>query len=169
MDISIWIILIVSVLFVIGLVTKKSERKEPYVYSVNSELLSPAERSFFGTLNQVVDESTLVFAKVRVADILRPQKGMSRSNWQRAFNRISSKHFDFVLCSSNTVSVLCVIELNDKSHSSNRRKSRDKFLREACASASLLLIEIPVKRSYVIEEVRRELTQALEKEEKGSE
>ena len=61
-------------------------------YVINQPLYSPAERSFFGVLNRAVEGEAVVLGKVRVADVLRPTRGMNRSNWQKAFNRISSKH-----------------------------------------------------------------------------
>lgn len=158
MDFPIWIFLIIGFLLVLGLVLKGGETKGTYSYSLIPTLLSPAERSFFGVLNQAVGDTALVFAKVRVADILKPEKGMNRSNWQRAFNRISSKHFDFVLCKKDDVSIICVIELNDSSHQSKKRQVRDEFLRGVCESASLSLIEISAKRAYNVKEIGNQLS-----------
>ncbi len=154
MDFPIWIVFVVVVLIVLVVALNGAAQHGSVAYTLVPKLLSPAERSFFGVLNQAVGESALIFAKVRVADILKPQKGMNRNDWQRAFNRISSKHFDFVLCNKDDLSILCVVELNDSSHNSKKRQVRDNFLREACKSASLSLVEIPAKRAYNIEEVR---------------
>jgi hypothetical protein len=38
-----------------------------------------------------------IFSKVRIADLIEPREGLSRSQWQSAFNRIACKHADFVL------------------------------------------------------------------------
>ena len=95
-----------------------------------------------------------VFIKIRVADILKPTKGQNRSYWQRAFNRISSKHFDFVLCLKEDLSVVCVVELNDRSHNKPKRRKRDEFLRDACKSAGLPLVEVKTKRTYSVSELR---------------
>lgn len=54
-------------------------------------LCSRAERSFFGVLSQAVGEEYFIFAKVRVADVIGPNKGVARSQWQVAFNQISAK------------------------------------------------------------------------------
>lgn len=98
MEFPIWLALIVAVLFVVILSTLGTRKKGTASYILLPALLTPAERSFYGVLISAVGDSALVFSKVRVADVLKPQKGLDRSNWQRAFNRISSKHFDFVLC-----------------------------------------------------------------------
>jgi hypothetical protein len=99
---------------------KKGGHADEFSYEKRAPLFSPAERSFFGVLSQAVNDRAVDFEKVRVADVLSPSKGMSRSNWQKAFNRISAKHFDYVICSPDTLSVLAVIEL-DAQGRRNRR------------------------------------------------
>ncbi|WP_295629088.1 DUF2726 domain-containing protein [uncultured Nitrosomonas sp.] len=49
-------------------------------------------------MNQALSDSYEAFGKVRVADVLTPNKELSRKQWSIAFSSISSKHFDFVLC-----------------------------------------------------------------------
>lgn len=126
-------------------------------YRLNGSLFSPAERSFFGVLIQSVSDKNMVMGKVRVADVITPEKGMSRSKWQSAFNRISAKHFDYVVCDRATLKVLFAIELNDKSHKGKKRADRDAFLHEACSSAGLRLFEFDAKRGYSVVEVRKQL------------
>lgn len=126
-------------------------------YRLNGPLFSPAERSFLGVLIQAVPEENMVLGKVRVADVISPKKGLSRPKWQSAFNRISAKHFDYVVCDRDTLRVVSAIELNDKSHKGKRRADRDAFLRGACASAGLRLFEFDAKPSYSVVEVRRQL------------
>lgn len=90
----------------------------------------------------------MVFTKVRIADVLAPKKGLSRSDWQRAFNKIAQKRFDFVLCDPRTLEVLKVVELNDKSHRKSARKARDELVRKSCADAQLSIIEVSAKSAY---------------------
>ncbi len=120
-----------------------------------------AERSFYGVLQQAVGDHFLVFAKVRVADVLSPQKGMQRSDWQRAFNKISAKHFDFVLCTKDTLSVEAAIELDDKSHNKPNRVQRDNFLNQAATTAGLSLIRFPVQASYSVQSIKSEVLTPL--------
>ncbi|MGA9453526.1 MAG: DUF2726 domain-containing protein, partial [Verrucomicrobiia bacterium] len=81
-------------------------------YEAVPALLTPAERSFFGVLQQALGSDYHVFAKVRLADIVRPVRNPSRSGWQSAFNRITGKHVDFVLCDPARLGVVGVIELD---------------------------------------------------------
>ncbi len=119
--------------------------------------LSDAERSFFGVLQQAVASDHQVFAKVRVADILRPIQGLDRGQRQRDFNRISAKHIDFIICDPKELRVLGVIELDDKSHSQSNRQSRDNFLDAAFASASIPILRIPARQSYSPGQLREQI------------
>ncbi|OQY55820.1 MAG: topoisomerase [Candidatus Parabeggiatoa sp. nov. 2] len=141
-----------------GLLNKTDATSE-YPYQKQGLLFSPAERSFLSVLSQVVREDIQVFGKVRVADVITPRKNMSRREWQKAFNKISAKHFDFLLCEKTDVSIICAIELDDKSHQSNRRKSRETFLENACRSAGVPLARFPVRATYNISEIKKALSE----------
>lgn len=133
------------------------EKKGPgqYSYEKASSLFTRPERSFLPVLEQAVGSKAKVYGKVRIADILEPQKGHSRRYWRGAFRRISQKHFDYVLCANDDLRILCAIELDDSSHKRKDRQERDAFVDEACASAGLPLLHVTVSSSYVIEDVRR--------------
>lgn len=101
------------------------------------DFMSPAERAFFSVLDQAAGDDWRVFAKVRIADVLTPAKGLNRSRWQSAFNAISAKHIDFVLCDPADVATKLAVELDDKSHDRPNRRRRDRLVEAACASAGL--------------------------------
>ena len=158
-----WLILLaIVVLLVLAAVAKGGASTDEFSYIKNEPLFSPAERSFFGVLDQAVKDQAVVLGKVRVADILRPTKGKGRSNWQKAFNRISSKHFDYVICTPDTLSVLAVVELDDKSHYKRKRAERDRFLEKACSGAGLPLYRFKAAAAYNINDVRAVLFPPLE-------
>jgi hypothetical protein len=146
-------LLIIAALAIFAL-TKKSPASEEFPYVLNKQLFSPAERSFYGVLNQAVQDKAVVFGKVRIADILRPSRGLSKSKWQSSFNQIKAKHFDYVICSPDTLSILSVIELDDNSHSKAKRSKRDLFIENACAAGGLTLHRFKATATYSINEVR---------------
>ena len=153
-----WVILGIIIILIIFLkVINISSSASSYTYELQGPLFTPAERSFLGVLNSVLKDDVHILGKVRVADILKPTKGLSKSDWQKAFNKISAKHFDFVLCNKGDFSVLCVIELNDKSHNNKQRQQRDVFLTKACEAASLPLIQIKAQAGYSLDEVKNQL------------
>lgn len=150
-----WLILIFVLIALVFLILKRGKaRTEDSPYVIKKQLFTPAERSFYGVLNQALGDDAVVFGKVRVADVLSPSKDLDRSTWQRAFNRISAKHFDFVICSPDTLSVLSVIELDDKSHSQSKRSKRDQLINDACSGARLTLHRFNARATYNISEIR---------------
>ena len=117
-------------------------------YEAVPTLLTPAERSFFGVLQQALPPGYLLFAKVRVADLVRPVRNVSRSGWRSAFNRITGKHVDFVLCDSASLRVIGVIELDDRTHNTFERGVRDTLVDSALSDAGIPVLRVPARQSY---------------------
>ena len=134
-----------------------------FPYQPAKTLFSAAERSFLGVLDQAVGAEYRVFGKVRVADIASVKAGLSKSAHQGALNRIAAKHFDFVVCRANDLSVVCVVELNDKSHSSKRALNRDDLLAKVCQSIQLPLLTVPAKQAYSMAELREKFHSTISK------
>ena len=80
-----------------------------------------------------MDGQLLVFTKIRLADLVYMPKGTA--NRQTHFNRIQSKHVDFVLCPRDKLSPVLVIELDDASHEEEARRDRDTFVDAALTAA----------------------------------
>jgi len=159
-----WFFLVVAILvfFVVVIVFvklggNKGDVSTALQYQKLDVLFTPAERSFFGVLKLAVNDDVEVFGKVRVADVITPKKGLGRSLWQKSFNKISAKHFDFLLCKKDDLSPFCAIELNDSSHNNKKRQERDEFLTGACLSAELPLVQVKAKAAYNISEIRDDI------------
>lgn len=163
-------VLVVLTIIVIAVVAKKSPKNEitkpDFPYIKRGPLFTPAERSFLGVLNQAVDSKAQIFGKVRVADVMTTEKGLTPSIRQTAFNKISNKHFDYLLCDKADLTVLCAIELNDSSHNSEKTKKRDAFLEGACKATNIPLVQIKAQATYNINEIKAELEKYLSSSEK---
>ena len=119
---------------------------DAFPYRRKDYLLSKAERSFFGVLQDAVGDQYLIFAMVRLADLIYIPRGTESR--QSHLNRIISKHIDFVLCDPKTVRPLLAIELDDSSHNRADRKDRDAFVNDALDAADLPLLRVPARRGY---------------------
>ncbi len=161
MDWLVPFVVLVVLVVVAAALKAQSRRPENYPYTKKRVLFSPAERSFLGVLEQAVGPEYRVFAKVRVADVIEPERGLDGSTWQRAFNRTQAKHFDFVLCAHSDLSVVCVVELDDQSHQAPKRQERDVFLARLCEAVSLPLLQIQARRAYSVPELRATVLRAL--------
>lgn len=155
------VVFLIAALLVYAKVKAQGINAETLPYVRNAVLFSPAERSFLGVLEQAVGDTYSIFGKVRVADVASVRQMKNRSAWQRAFNRISAKHFDFLLCTKTDLAIVCAIELDDVSHAGRKRKARDAFLADLCAAAGLPLVQVPAKRGYASIELRTQIFQKL--------
>lgn len=128
-------------------------------YERRRMLFTPAERAFLGVLEQAVGQDFRLFGKVRLGDLLAPRKGLNKSAQQLALNRINRRHLDFVLCNPNDLTVLCAIELYDKSR--QRRQDRDDFLAAACQGAGLPLVVFDAHQACSPAEVSARIGEAI--------
>ncbi|MEM0553188.1 MULTISPECIES: DUF2726 domain-containing protein [Aeromonas] len=155
--------LLLLALLVLAIFWSRNKEQKQLPYDLQETLFTPAERSFLGVLDLAVGDKARVLAKVRVADVLTPQAGLGKSKWQQHFNKISGKHFDYLLCHPTDLSFVCAIELDDSSHRHQKRKARDLFLKTACDSAGLPLLQIPASSGYQVEELREQILPLLVK------
>jgi hypothetical protein len=119
-----------------------------FPYKKGKSILTSAEMRFYFILEKAMRERYRVFAKIRLADIFDVQERPGTSRYNKAFYKISSKHFDFVLCDRSTLDVVCVVELDDSSHERKDRRERDEFVKEVCRVSQVPLVRIKVSRHY---------------------
>lgn len=121
MDYILWLGLAVLAVAVLIWILICLHEKLPY--EMNETILTERERSFYRILRPIADKLELqICPKVRVADIVSIKKGTR--DWQKWFNKIRSKHVDFLLCDYD-MNIVLIIELDDRSHETERAKKND--------------------------------------------
>jgi hypothetical protein len=120
-------------------------------YRRAKRLLTRGERAFWFPLFKAVKGRYRIFCKVRLADIVDTPDGTDR-HW---FRRIRGYHVDFVLCDPQTTAPLLVVELDDRSHSTDRTRTRDAFKTAALAAARLPVYRVPCQQAYDPIEIAR--------------
>ena len=95
--IAVGIVLMIGAVVIKGVPGNSPQKDSNFPYQRQGELFTKAERSFLGVLEQAVEGHAKVFGKVRIADVIKPLSGLDPSARSKAFNRIQSKHFDFLL------------------------------------------------------------------------
>lgn len=121
-------------------------------FKLRDDFLSKAEHSFYQVLRTVVGDQVLICPKVNLGDLFFVATGDHRKNRALA-NRIDRKHVDFLLCDPKTVRPLVGIELDDKSHEREDRKTRDELVEAVFAAAGLPLVRVQVKSGYAPSDV----------------
>lgn len=108
----------------------------PLLKSKNSKqfkakpLLTPNEKEFFGRLREALPKH-VVLAQVSMGAILAPN--MSERNRQEFFRirgKFAQKIIDYVVLDQQ-FNIVCIIELDDRSHDKKKDKVRDAMLKEA--------------------------------------
>lgn len=131
------------------------------------QLLSAAELRLLEALDQAAPELSRnlsrpirIYTKVRLADLITPDIARSQSKvWMSWFAKISQKHADFVVAAGPEI--LCVIELDDRSHNAPKQRAKDTEQDRALATAGLPTLRIRARKSYIPSELTTELTRAI--------
>ncbi len=135
----------------------KKNYKLPYTKQVS--LLTDSEKSFYSVLNTVVDGNQYhIFPKVRLADILSIA---AKENWHFYFNRIQSKHVDFLLCDKESFKPILAIELDDPNQNSARTIARNEFVNNAYASADFPVLRIKSSYSYKPSDIQKKINNSI--------
>ncbi len=147
------VILVVTVIVILGLfaLVMLSSKGGEAVQTPNlryrlrqGPLLNGAEATFLKLARELLPDTVTIACLVRVADVIEPsvQRNVKGSGWLTLFNRISSKHFDFVICSGPRLIPICAVEIDGPTHRQRARQARDVFLNGACQAAGLKLLRI---------------------------
>lgn len=137
---------------------KEVNEEDCVSFESRQTLHSPAEQAFHAVLQQAIDNDTYqINGKTRLADVIQVDKQAWGPHWQAQFNRISSKHVDFVLLEKSTSRILGVIELDDSSHKRPDRQQRDRFVDRALERAGIPILHYPCRRNYSASELEEAL------------
>jgi hypothetical protein len=124
-----------------------------YVYEAKP-LLTATEARFHACLFQITQGRCHIQVKPRLADYFEAKKG----RW--AFQKISQKHVDFLICRNEDWMPMLGIELDDPSHDDPERFERDIFVNELFASTCVPLLRLPVDELDHLEKLVAKLTEA---------
>jgi len=144
------LVTVAVMVFVFLMTLAVSASKFPYVPT--GPLMTAAEMNFYHQLLAVLPKNTVLFTKVRIADVVDVKSSISGTRRIKLFNQIAAKHFDFVVVNRQMV-VLAAVELNDSSHNRKDRRERDALVRNVMKSAKIPLFEIKAAKTYNLGEI----------------
>jgi hypothetical protein len=151
-----------------GIVRKRAVNKENEpaadairLFAARKAVLSPAERSFLGVLEQVLPEDVGLLVKIRLGDVFVTRQGLAASDRAAAWNRINQKHVDFLLVRNTDLAPIAGIELDDSSHEEDSRKRRDEFVDGVFKSCNIPLLHVPAQAAYNPNELKAKIEACL--------
>jgi len=114
------------------------------------DLLTERERSLYQSLSDLYPDHKL-FVQVALSQLIDvPEDHPERPSIRNQFSQLVA---DFVLCRSN-LSVIAVIELDDRSHERPDRQRADARKNKALADAGIRLVRIPAGQLPTLEKLR---------------
>lgn len=138
------VLIFIAAIFIILSIKNKSNNKkdELQIYPFKKKyILTKNEYKFYKELRQLTDpKGYQVLTKIRLADIIDVDKSKIENNeYFKYFNKIQSKHIDFVICDKD-LNLLMAVELDDNSHNSDKAKKSDDFKNKVLESADIKLV-----------------------------
>lgn len=145
--IYIWSSIVVAVLVVmVVFVLVKITQKWPY-YAV--PVMSNIEKKFYYQLVKAFPQYHIL-AQVQLSRVIRPPKNRYEYKW---LNKIWRMSLDYVILDSH-LDTLVVIELDDRSHLTQRRMEADERKNKALKSAGVRLIRIKTNNMPSLDELK---------------
>lgn len=133
-SIVILIVLVAGLAFVLALL---NGQKAKDMAIVQKPILTPNEMEFFYRLTRALP-SYHVFPQVAFGAILQA----TGKNRYAARGTFSQKMADYVVCEPDTMKIVAIVELDDKTHNSEKDAKRDQMLE----SAGYRAIRFPSKK-----------------------
>lgn len=132
-------------------IIKSNNYKEDY--EKKEYLLTPTELKFYKLLKTITDElNYTLFTQIALYEIVNCKN-------YKNFNKIKSKSIDFVITEKNCKIKLC-IELDDKTHNTNKRIERDTFINDMFKELNIKLLRVPVQNFYNMEELKQKIQES---------
>jgi hypothetical protein len=122
---------IVAILFITGpflYLFLKAAIKNNVQYKPKS-ILTDNELDFFWKLSRALPD-TFIFPQVAISALIEPTAQEGTKAFMSAFGRISQKRVDYALFDAK-LKLICIVELDDKSHQADKDKARDYLLKSA--------------------------------------
>jgi very-short-patch-repair endonuclease len=130
---------IVLVLVAVIIVKLRVTRTEEWPFYVRKPLSSPEQILYFRLCKALPEY--IVLAQVQLSRFLGVKRGYSYQAWMNRINRMSA---DFVVCSKDS-RIVAVIELDDRSHESDRRRKADVKKDKALSCAGIRVLRWQAK------------------------
>lgn len=160
-SVSVWSVLAVACVFVLLLViwsrnSGKNKLPRP-VYQKKMSLFNADDQRFYRTLLEAVGDDYIVFSKIRISDIIIPQKGSHGQAIDSGYAQVANLCFDFVLLEPQNFGIACLVLAQEKLDF-----AKQENLQAICDAVALPLACFSLKKSHSAGEVRDNLLQLLQ-------
>ncbi len=129
-----------------------------FFYSRKDGIMTQAEAKFFHRLQVVAGDRYYIFPQIHLSALLKNEtKGRY---WKAAFQRINRTSVDYVLVHKDSLQVAYAVELDDWSHNSAKRRSRDTGVGQMLSDVDIPLVRFRDVSTMSDEDIARHFYQA---------
>ena len=147
--------------FIAAKSTKNSVPNTPerrYFYSKKDAIMTIAEAEFYKRLASITSGKYIVFPQIHLSALLKNEtKG---KYWKAAFQRINRTSVDYVLADADTLKAVYVVELDDWSHDSAKRRARDAGVAKMLEEVGIPLVRFRDVRKMSDEDITAKFSEA---------
>ncbi len=119
----------------------------PY-FTLKKYFFTQSEKTFFNELVKQNNNQYTILSKVRLEDIVSAKKSLDWKEKGIKRNYIKSKHLDFVILDNHYGNILAVIELDGKSHDTEKQGKYDKIKDDILNSVGIKFYRVKVGELY---------------------
>jgi hypothetical protein len=115
-------------------------------YYLKKSLFTPTEYIFYQELQKQNNNKYIIHSKVRLEDLVGVAKGVGDRHREMR-NHIKSRHVDFFI-TEHSGEIVAVIELDDKSHDTEKAKIGDEIKNQIFAFNQIRFYRVGVGKNY---------------------
>ena len=122
-------------------------------YTTKKYIMTQTELVFYRELKKITDELELtIFPQVDLERIIQVTDNNSADR-----NKIKSRSIDYTIVNNKNCKIVACIELDDKSHNTQKAQKADNFKNELFNKVNIPLHRIKVNTFYNLEELKENL------------
>lgn len=155
------ILLVVCAVAAALLISRFSHHGNPFPFHKRQQLFTMVERSFLQLLERAVGEKYKIINRVKLADVLELKGNTDDKSRRAAMQKLNAKYLDYVLCNSEDMSIVAVVDLVNNSNSQGHKAVPDWFVQGALETAGIPYVRMKVKAGYTVADIQQGLAAKL--------
>lgn len=133
----------------------KEIKTEKYLYNIKDSLMSLSEIKYYNAIKGVIPDGYLIFPQINLAAFI------DRTDDAKFHNELF-RNVDFLITDKEYRPKI-IVEINDRSHLTNERKSRDEKVQKICEEAGIPILKLWTSYGINPEYIREKITEILNK------
>jgi hypothetical protein len=163
-EVSMELIIVLLVLLAIMaafVVNRFVHHGNPFPFHKKTQLFTHVERSFLQLLERAVGGKYKIINRVKLADILELKENADSKTRRTAMLKMNAKYLDYVLCNTDDMSIVAVIDLVNNANREGHKATPDWFVSGALEASGIPYIRMKIKAGYTVADIQQGLAAKL--------